>query len=482
MLISEALTQHATLTPYYPAIISENKLIHYSDLEKQAWGLVGLLHANGIKSGDVVGLHFNSQIIHFVISIACLRLGVTQISLPINEPQIKQKKIIEKYHVSTVISDLEIQLSNDIKFIIITELLSSPAPKTQTDIISATANATYIIGSGTTGDPKCIPLTFSNLEALIKRDLAARPIAAGERHLYPSRIDYYTTKRRALGCLVAGATVVIQEHKGSSLIQMCERLAIDHLSLGTAQAQRLLQSIPAVKTPRLPRLKTLYVGGAPVSENLRINLRTQVNQNVYVAYGSNEFGEACIAPAELQKRIPGVIGTPCPGVTVQVVDDSDVPCSANTVGHIRLKSNALFSGYLNNPASTQKALKSGWYYPKDFGLITDDGALVFKGRADDLIIYQGINIYPRDIEMTLEEHPSVVESAAFGIRTNEDTVVPVAAVTTTALTTEQQLLEHCQKNMGWHSPQRIFIVDELPKNTAGKILKRELAITINKKA
>jgi acyl-coenzyme A synthetase/AMP-(fatty) acid ligase len=481
MLISEALTQHATLTPYYPAIISENQLINYSDLEMQTWGLVNYLQTHGVKPGDVVGLHFSSQIIHFVTALACLRLGATQISLPINEPQIKQKRIIENYNLSSVISDFDHQLASDRQRIIVTKLLNSPAPKKQTNNISPTTNATYVIGSGTTGDPKCIPLTFSNLEKLIERDLAIRPMKPAERHLYPSRIDYYTTKRRAFGCLVAGATVVMQENKGSSLLQMCERLAIDHLSLGTAQAQRLLQSIPAVKTPRLPRLKTLYVGGAPVSERLRNRLRTQINQNLCIAYGSNEFGEACIAPADLQQRIPGVIGLPCPGVTVEIVDEHDSPCSANTVGYIRLKSNSLFSGYLNNPASTQKALKSGWYYPNDFGLITNDGALVFKGRADDLIIYQGINIYPRDIEMTLEGHPNISESAAFGIRINEDTVVPVAAVTTTTMTTEQQLLEHSQKNMGWHSPQRIFIVDELPKNTAGKILKRELAATIQEK-
>jgi len=121
-------------------------------------------------------------------------------------------------------------------------------------------------------------------------------------------------------------------------------------------------------------------------------------------------------------------------------------------------------------------------YPGDLGVLTDDEQLIFKGRADDMMLFDGINIYPAEIEAVLAAHEAVGEAAAFPLKSEVHQDIPVAAVTLRAPVTEGELLAFCRARLGARTPQRIVAVEEFPRSPAGKILKRELPNVLRRKA
>ena len=204
---------------------------------------------------------------------------------------------------------------------------------------------------------------------------------------------------------------------------------------------------------------------------------------MFIGYGTNEFGEATFANAATQMAHPGTVGMPAPGVELRIAGPDGAPLAPGATGEILLRAEGMFSGYLNDPEGTEAAFKDGWYRPGDLGALTEDGALLFKGRRDDLMIRDGINIYPREIEDVLEAVAGVKEAAAFPFASESQGQFPVAAVTVKdAARTPAQLDQFCQAltgicdaRLGPKAPARIWIVKRMPRNEAGKILKTDLA-------
>jgi long-chain acyl-CoA synthetase len=162
-------------------------------------------------------------------------------------------------------------------------------------------------------------------------------------------------------------------------------------------------------------------------------------------------------------------------VEAGIVDAAGVPLPPGQTGRVRLRGAGMFTRYVGDPAATAAAIVDGWYLPGDLGTLTPDGVLLFQGRADDLMIFDGINIYPREIEAVLEAHPAVREAAAFPVASQRHTQIPVAAVVVSAAVSEADLVAWCRQQMGARAPHAIAIRPSLPRNEAGKVLKRELA-------
>jgi acyl-coenzyme A synthetase/AMP-(fatty) acid ligase len=223
----------------------------------------------------------------------------------------------------------------------------------------------------------------------------------------------------------------------------------------------------------LPELRALEVLGSTVTEDLRQRIRQKVSANLYVTYSTTESGVVSVAPP--QARIADTVGTLLPGIELQIVDTGDRPLARNEVGIIRIRAPGAIAGYLDDAEATAKAFRGGWFYPGDIGALTEDEQLLFKGRADDMMIYDGINIYPAEIESVLAAHEAVAEAAAFPVASDAHQDVPVAAVKLRAPAAESDLIAYCRSRLGARAPQRVLTVTEFPRNAAGKIMKRELA-------
>ena len=145
------------------------------------------------------------------------------------------------------------------------------------------------------------------------------------------------------------------------------------------------------------------------------------------------------------------------------------------MGHICIQSRGSIDHYLNADESDQKVFKDGWFIPKDVGMLTSDGHLIFYGRSDNLMIFNGINIYPGEIENYLTDHGCVLDVIAIPFNDPMHHQIPVAIVSLSSPSTEQDLLRFCNEMLGFRSQQRIFIVPKLHRNKQGKITQETLA-------
>jgi len=249
------------------------------------------------------------------------------------------------------------------------------------------------------------------------------------------------------------------------------------------QAEAILGKLSG-NGPRFPKLKSLVVGSSPVSETLRQRLRDGLSPNLFIGYGTNEIGEATFASAETQMAHPGSLGFPAPGVEIKIAGADGAALPAGATGEIHLRAEGMFSSYLNDPEATNAAFAGGWYRPGDLGALSEDGALMFQGRVDDLMIRYGTNIYPREIEDVLEAIEGVKEAAAFPLTSKTEFQVPMAMVTLSGESRNRRALiafrkmlpKLCKQRLGPKAPAHIWIIKSMPRNEAGKILKTELAV------
>jgi acyl-CoA synthetase (AMP-forming)/AMP-acid ligase II len=169
-------------------------------------------------------------------------------------------------------------------------------------------------------------------------------------------------------------------------------------------------------------------------------------------------------------------GRPIDGVELRIVDASGSVVPQGTVGEIALRTPGMVTAYFGNEAQTAARFRVGWFYPGDVGLIRSDGQLVVQGRKDEMIIMNGLNIFPKEIESVLESHPAIRIAAALALPSRTHGDIPVAAVELAANSelSGPDIQRWAHGQLGPRSPKRIVIVDRLPRNSQGKITKKDL--------
>ena len=474
-----ALRKRAEETPFATAVVTGERVMSWQRLstqvERQAGALYRRLSAShgDNLSGVVVAIQLVHPVAHFVASLSLLRIGCAQVSLPSEASTEVTRSTIERTGAVLLIRG-EVSPDFDVDQFS-WHPVREPAGQLP-ESIDPNAPAILVVGSGTTGKRKLIPHTFGNLNHLVARDATTQAIETTDRHLCLSPIPFFTSKRRMLACLLVGATAVFRESDRMGLIPFCHTLDVSILSLviphATALVAELKKRSPAA--PHLPNLKSIFIGSAPVGEPLRADLRRYVNPNLHVFYGPNEFGPALCAPPALLDEHEGTIGLPSDGVEVEVVDGDAHALPPGEIGELRFRAAGMFEGYVDDPEESGRALRNGWYYPGDLASLCENGAVIFKGRSDDLIIFNGINIYPREIENLLEQHPSVTEAAAFGFLAPDGTQLPGCAVVATPSFNHEEVGGYLKAHFGACRPRYLKVFEELPRNAAGKVSKTEL--------
>ena len=150
----------------------------------------------------------------------------------------------------------------------------------------------------------------------------------------------------------------------------------------------------------------------------------------------------------------------------------------------RVKGKGVIEEYLNDDEATQRSFKNGWFYPGDLGKITKDGQLIHLGRADHMMIFDGINIYPAEIEQVITSHPLVMDAAVMPLNSHVHQDIPVCAVVLRkdALEiTEKELLDFTYSHLGNRSPHRVIKIEQIPRTVQGKLIRMQLAYEISNK-
>jgi len=222
------------------------------------------------------------------------------------------------------------------------------------------------------------------------------------------------------------------------------------------------------------RARLFVSGSAPLPAATLDAFRQKYGHTILERYGMSETLMNISNPYAGERRA-GSVGLPLPGVSVRVVDPDGAPVGDEAIGHVELRGSNVFAGYWNNPQATAGAFRDGWFRTGDLAERSADGYYTLRGRSSDLIISGGFNIYPREIEEVLLEHPGVREAAVVGAPDSRKGEVPIAYIVSDAGIDDEALRETCARQLASFKVPRGFVrVDALPRTALGKVQKHLL--------
>ena len=373
--------------------------------------------------------------------------------------------------------------------------LQSSAASTIADVDSGEA-AWLFYTSGTTGRPKGAILTHRNLLVMTLSYLAdVDSVGSNDGILHAAPMSH-GSGMYCLPYIAAAGSQIVPCSGGFEPAEVWELVRL-HPRVGMFVAPTMLDRLVSYKSTNhvnTDHLKGVIVGGAPFyGENAKRAI-SALGPKVTQIYGQGESPMTIsVLPATVyaeadhpayEARIASV-GYPHSVVEVRISDETGQLASTGTVGEILVKGDTVMKGYWQNPDATAVTLRQGWLHTGDLGFLDSDGFLTLKGRSKELIISGGSNVYPREVEDVLLLHPAVAEVAVVGHRHEawgEEVVaflVPRAGLHVDATMLDAWCLEHIAR---YKRPKQYRIVDGLPKNAYGKVLKSELVALLERRS
>jgi cyanophycin synthetase len=474
MNLTELIHQHAKDRADGRAVIIQNGNISWSELDGLLWTTAARLATKGLVAGDRVGLAIAHPVIHFLTSMSLARLGVSHVAVPIPIKEDSTREVFQTLQLKAVICADGHSIPHHLNPIELKTLeIRSISSALKRQLSCDDGNRSWLIlqSSGTTGAPKHADLTHSIAYERFDRFQPLFDCNQGDIFWAASHPSFVVAKQRLAFNLMAGSTICLPTSNivSESLVHFLNHHKVT-VACGTPSHLHQLISI----AEPIPSLRCFEARSAFINEKLRLNFKSKINKNLYIVYGTNEGEALTLASPTMQDAVPDTVGSATQGVSIEIVDSLNVPRPCMETGEIRVRGPGIISKYLNNPEASSKSFIDGWFYPGDLGYLTQDGLLVLQGRKDDMMIFDGINIYPIEIENALSAHPAVVEVAAFSIKHDQYQDVPVAAVTLKEAVSENALIDYSREKIGVKHPRKIVVLKEFPRNEMGKILKRQL--------
>ena len=476
--VADVITRHATARPWSAAIIEKDAVIHYRALERLVWAAAWQLRRSGIAPGDVVGVALPHSTLYLVAVFALARMGAVSTALPQSDPAPVRDSFVRRFNVKWVVGASDGAAPSGIPTVVLTAKSLESAPTTiPAGIRAVGGDAAWNIRrtSGTTSEAKGIAATH---RAVLARCEAHSSIFYGpnDRVLSVVSIDTAFGLSACERTLFGGGCVVLPPSQitAPQFLHLIDRLGVTHVSLTPNYLNVLLSHLPP-DSCRSPMLRQISTTGMAMPETVRSEIRRRFNQRLLVLYATNEAAFLTGADAEMQEKYPETVGRALPGVELEIVDDDDRAVKPGEAGHVRARTPWMPTGYVNAPPEASRTFRNGWIYSGDVGTLSAEGMLFIKGRADDMMNYDGIKIMPADIEEALLAHPAVAEAVALPVASGRHQHLPVAAVVLRSPVGGDELLAYCRKLLGPRAPLAIGVETALPRNAMGKIVRRELA-------
>jgi acyl-CoA synthetase (AMP-forming)/AMP-acid ligase II len=340
--------------------------------------------------------------------------------------------------------------------------------------------------SGTTGHPKGAVLTQGAVCAQIVQFQFGIVRAVAERTQIVAPMYHAAAAGTAIGTIATGGTLYI--HGDFNPVEVVAALSeqnIAHTTLVPAMIQACLFMVPDVKERKYDSLRTMTYGASPIAENV-LRLALEVFKCDFIqGYGMTETTAVLcfLMPEDHRRALSGnpelllSAGRPVMGTQVKIVDEDDNEVPRGTIGEICGQGPQLMSGYWNLPEASEKALWRGWMHTGDAGTMDENGYVYVQDRVKDMIISGGENVYPREVENLLFEHPAIVDAAVIGVPSDQwgEAVKGIVVLKQGHEATAEEIMEFCKgKIAGYKRPQSIDFIAELPRNASGKVLKKDL--------
>ena len=491
--IPELLRQRVNAAPDKPFLFSENdkRQFTYREFERAVKRTASLLTANGIGKGDVVSLLLPNSVEYVIAYFACWQIGA--MAGPINS-------LLKAHEIAYVISNSEAKawLVNT-EFLPTVEAIRDQVRGTLRAIIpfdneaeiadqrglsadlSCDDEAIIIYTSGTTGKPKGCLLTHGNLIANARQISSWLKFTEADRLLTMMPLFHMNAVSvTTMSALYAGgSTVVSPKFSASRFWQIISDYQITSFGSVATMLSMLLSTYPdgvphGLKTNQL---RFAMCGSAPVPAEVLRRFEETFNCLVIEGYGLSESTcRSTFNPPDTRRR-PGSCGIPI-GNEMRVVDEEDRDVPDGELGEIVLRGENILKGYYKNDVANETAFRNGWFHTGDIGYRDADGFYFIVDRKSDMIIRGGENIYPREIDEVLYQHPVIAAAAVIGVPDDlyGEEVAAVVVLKPGASVSEQEVIDYCKARLAdFKCPKTVRFVDDIPKGPTGKLLKRELA-------
>jgi long-chain acyl-CoA synthetase len=464
----------------------------YAELDALSDRIAFGLLERGIKAGDHIGLYgINSAI------FVALYLGIQKASavvVPINllySPEevsyilndAEVKALIYFDHFSPMISNVRKNLPNLGTFICVEQdlprLLNS-APQTLNSELDCDSVAVIIYTSGTTGHPKGAMLTHRNLvsDALCATKALKLRGELNERFFVVLPMFHaFAAMAGIVIPLLNGCSIVpVPKFEPALTADLIEKTGAT-IFLGVPSMYNLLLRLPEKHTAQIQQLRFCVSGGAALPMEVLQQFEKRFGVLIYEGDGPTECSPVtCVNPIEGVRK-PQSVGPAIPGVEMKIMDEHGEELPHGTVGEICIRGPNVMKGYWKQPEETAKSFFGDWFRTGDLGTEDEDHYFYIVDRIKDMVIVNGMNVYPRVVEEVLYKHEAVREAAVVGQPHSLHGEVPVAyiALKENFQCSESDIRAFCRKHLGRHEvPRKVVFMSELPKNAAGKIVKRQL--------
>ncbi len=465
----------------------------YAALNDAGARVAALLRAKGMRPGDRVALVM-PNVTHFpVVYYGILRAG--GVVVPMN-PLLKAREI------AFVLQDSGSRIV--VTFPLFADEVTTAAaevgaeclvtgPAAFDDLVRATApmpeivdrreddTAVILYTSGTTGTPKGAELTHHNLMTNTATTVETVLHIGPHDVLFGGLPMFHAFGQTcALNTAVAaGATLtLLPRFEPAKALEIMARDGVTvFLGVPTMYTALLHAGIPDGYD--LSRMRLAVSGGASLPVEVLHGFEREFGVTVLEGYGLSETSPVASFNPPDRPRKAGSIGLPIRGVEFMLVADDGTTVGPGEVGEIAISGENLMRGYWNRPDATAEAIRDGWFHSGDLARVDEDGYYFIVDRKKDLIIRGGYNVYPREIEEVLYEHPAVAEAAVVGVphEIHGEEVAAVVTLRDGAQTTAGQIRDYVRKRVAAYKyPRIVTVTDGLPKGATGKILKREIVV------
>ena len=462
MNITAPLAHHARAFADKPAIVHGERVLLYRDLDPLVSGVAAQLYAAGYKPGDVLGVALKDSIEHIVVLCAMARAGIVILPLDWRWKPEEQERVVKHFGAKDVLREPFVVAAHQ-----------GPFPGFPQDDIPLVMS----LSSGTTGRPKGPRARHGQFMARYRVFSINLGFNSQDRFLSATPLYYGGGRTFALAMLYMGGTVVMlpPPYEPAELCDAVARHRVTSLFLVPTLIRRLM-TLPDERLAPLHGLRLLVSSGSALHPDERLEIRRRVCPAFVEYYSSTEGGGVSFLTPDDPPEFAASVGRPVFGVDVQCVDESHRPLPAGQVGRIRYRGPAVADGFWNDPEATRESFRDGWWYPGDLGMLDERGYLYLKGRAKDMIIRGGINIYPAEIEAVLQAHPAVADASVVGWPSREFNEEVAAFVILKNQVSPLELRDLCKSRLApYKVPREVFVVPDFPRNTLGKVIKSELS-------
>ncbi len=466
--------------------------VSYADAQAGSSRYAALLAGLGLNPGDRVAVQVEKSPEALLLYLGCLRAGL--VYLPLNSAyqegeveyfleNAEPRAVVAQPRSLSWLEPLAQRLGIHHVFSLdeqgqgtLPQAASGAAPRFKTVERCGDDLAAILYTSGTTGRSKGAMITHRNLASnalVLHRSWGFRP---GDVLVHMLPLFHVHGLFVASHCVLVNGSAM-RFHAKFDARQAIADFAVSSVFMGVPTFYTRLLAEPGLTREACAQMRLFVAGSAPLLAETHVEFEQRTGQRILERYGMTETGMLTSNPLSGERRA-GSVGPALEGSEVRVVDNEGNPCRAGDNGHVLVRGANVFPGYWRMPErNAEEFTADGYFRTGDMGNLSEDGYLTIAGRSKDLIISGGYNVYPKEIELALDELPEVQESAVVGVPHPDfgEAVTAVVVPRSGAAATEPGIIAALKgKLANFKIPKRVYFVEELPRNAMGKVQKNIL--------